>query len=207
MFRPRSNSQVRFAPRDEYSDELRGRPQQSRPSLDSQYSYDSQSTSRTRSRSRPDYHQHRPSSSLADDPIRASRSRSVREEKKTKDWYHKKTLWTTLATVATVAALVPSTVSAKASRDAAHASGRAARASEKSAQQVTKSARASEVSAMGSIMSARAVTNSSIAQGHMDEYGNAVRKDGYGRTEKLRVRAPVSVDGYARGSHGSRRGW
>lgn len=63
-------------------------------------------------------------------------------------------------------------MSAKASVDAAHASTRAAKASERSAHQVTKSARASQ-------LSARAAASSSIAQGHMDEYGRCVKKDGW----------------------------
>ncbi|KAF2851307.1 hypothetical protein T440DRAFT_478757 [Plenodomus tracheiphilus IPT5] len=186
MPRRRSRSQVRFASRDEY-EPTRGRSQYRRPSPESRESSYSPSRSRSRSRSQTrevEHYRHQP-------PPLPSITATVRDDKKDKEWYHKKTLWTGLATVATVAALLPSTISAKASVDAAHASGRAARASEKSALQVTKSARASEISAMGSIMSARAVTNSCLAQGHMDEYGNAIRKNGYGEVERLQVKHPL----------------
>lgn len=200
MSRPRSNSRVRFAPRDEYEPDMstRGRPQYTRQRPDSRDSSLSSSRSRSRSVSTTDHRDHEPRRPVAPRPS---------PSKKDKEWYHKKTLWSGLATVATVAALLPSAVSAKASVDAAHASGRAARASEKSARQVTKSARASEISAMGSIMSARAATNSSIAQGHMDEYGNCVKKDGYGRTHKVQMR-PALVDSYSRANYGTtRRSW
>lgn len=89
-------------------------------------------------------------------------------------------------------------MSAKASVDAAHASTRAARASERSAQQVTKSARASEVSA-------RAAVSSSIAQGHMDEWGRCVKKDG----RKVGMGGGVTggpARGYVSGVGGGERG-
>lgn len=196
MSRPRSNSRVRFAPRDEYEPDARGRPLYTRPEPVSRES--SVSSTRSRSDSISDYRNHERHHSGMPRPT---------PSKKDKEWYHKKTLWSGLATVATVAALLPSAVSAKASVDAAHASGRAARASEKSARQVTKSARASQISAMGSMISARAVTNANIAQGHQDEYGNALRKDSFGRTQRVQPRAAL-VDSYSRDNYGSsRRSW
>lgn len=74
-----------------------------------------------------------------------------------KPWFKKKTVWASVATVATVLALLPASVSAKGSREAAAASMEAARASKRSANAVEKSA--------------NAVVNTSIAQGHMDERG------------------------------------
>ncbi|KAJ4385816.1 hypothetical protein N0V93_010247 [Gnomoniopsis smithogilvyi] len=74
-----------------------------------------------------------------------------------KPWFKKKTLWASVATVATVVALLPASVSAKGSREAAAASMEAAQASKRSANAVEKSA--------------NAVVNTSIAQGHMDDRG------------------------------------
>lgn len=74
-----------------------------------------------------------------------------------KPWFKKKTLWASVATVATVAALLPASFSAKGSREAASASQEAARASKRSADAVEKSA--------------KAVVNTSIAQGHQDAKG------------------------------------
>lgn len=81
-----------------------------------------------------------------------------------KPWFKKKTLWTGVATVATVLALVPASVSAKGSREAAAASMAAARASKKSATASSRSANAVE-------KSANAAVGSSMAQGHIDERG------------------------------------
>lgn len=82
-----------------------------------------------------------------------------------KPWFKKKTLWTGVATMATVLALVPASVSAKGSREAAAASMAAARASKKSATASTRSANAVE-------KSANAAVGSSMAQGHIDERGH-----------------------------------
>lgn len=66
--------------------------------------------------------------------------------------------------MATVLALVPASVSAKGSREAASASHAAAHASRKSASASSRSANAVE-------KSANAVVGTSMAQGHIDERG------------------------------------
>ncbi|KAF2824569.1 hypothetical protein CC86DRAFT_408640 [Ophiobolus disseminans] len=175
--RPRSRSRSASNPPPPVSS---GRPQAapSRPRPRSRSTSHSPSRSRSRSRSHsrsrdyPPYPPHRHTSPSKDTD---------------KHFYQKKTLWTGLATLATVAALLPTTISAKASIDSAHASGRAARASEKSAQCVAKSVRASE-------LSARAAVSSSFAQGHMDEWGRAFRK-GEGSVRGVRTGSHVAGGG------------
>ncbi|KAF1999011.1 hypothetical protein P154DRAFT_437973 [Amniculicola lignicola CBS 123094] len=165
----------------------------------------------TRSRSRNRNHTPTSRDSSSSSSRSRSRSRSRRQHRRRisspdydrgegKPWYQKKSMWTGLATLATVAALLPSGISAKASRDAASASTRAARASEKSAREVKKSARASELSAIGSLTSARAVVSSSMAQGHMDTNGYAVCKDDRGRVQRVHPNAAL-VNPYGHGPH------
>ena len=76
-----------------------------------------------------------------------------------------------MASLATVAALVPTTVSAAASKDAAHAAGRSAHAAGQSARHTKRAAAAGEASARAASLSARAVNNTSMAQGHQNAYG------------------------------------
>ncbi|KAF2760211.1 hypothetical protein EJ05DRAFT_483979 [Pseudovirgaria hyperparasitica] len=140
----------------------RGRSRRRRPSsiISSDSSSDSPSPLRTRSRSRRRHHR----------PRSVSRRRHTEDvaTKEEKSWYNKKSLWTGLATIATIASLVPSAMAVK-------QTGRSARATEKSAAAVTKSARATlqsanatKMSAGASMLGARAAINSGVAQGHMD---------------------------------------
>lgn len=98
-----------------------------------------------------------------------------------KPWFKKKTLWASVATVATVLMLLPASVSAKGSREAAaasmaaaKASNRSAKAGEDAARASHRSARAGEKSAKAVEKSANAVVNTSIAQGHMDDLGRYI---------------------------------
>jgi hypothetical protein len=104
-------------------------------------------------------------------------------EKKDKPWFKKKTVWTTVASLATVAVLVPSTMSANASVEAASAATRAAKSTRRAAV-------AGESSARASYLSARAVNNTCIAQGHQDYFG---RYTGPGQ----HVRPPARGNGHA----------
>lgn len=108
-----------------------------------------------------------------------------------KPWFKKKTLWAGVATVATVLALLPASVSAKGSREAAHASEKAAEASKRSANAVEKSA--------------NAVVKSSIAQGHMDEKGRYNGpKENLSDPKSLRGRAEGRGQGRGQGRHQGR---
>lgn len=85
--------------------------------------------------------------------------------------------------MATVLALVPASVSAKGSREAAAASMAAARASRKSAIASSRSADAVE-------KSANAAVGSSMAQGHIDERGRYTGpKSHFGKGKSAPVRA------------------
>ncbi|KAF7192200.1 hypothetical protein HII31_06586 [Pseudocercospora fuligena] len=116
-------------------------------------------------------------------------------EKEEKPWYKKKTLWATLASVATIASIVPITYSAHGSLSSAKGSNRSADASHRAADSVEKSAKAairsadaaeqsadaSSRAAIAALRSASAVEKSTkcaihtaMANGHMDADGNYV---------------------------------
>ncbi|KXS98896.1 hypothetical protein AC579_7208 [Pseudocercospora musae] len=84
-------------------------------------------------------------------------------EKQDKPWYKKKTLWATLASVATIASIVPITYSAHGSLSSAKGSNRSADASHRAADSVEKSARAAMRSADASHRAADSVEKSSRA--------------------------------------------
>ena len=132
----------------DHRNQPRGRPAERPPRQPSRSRTRSMTQSPSRSRD-VEYIQHR--ASLPDDQA-------------DKPWFKKKTVWTTVASLATVAALVPSAMSATASIDAAHSASRAAR-------NTKRAAAAGEQSARASMLSARAVNNTTIAQGHQDRYG------------------------------------
>lgn len=173
-------------PRDPHS-----RPRARRAPSESSMSSRSPSPRRYRSRPRRRYSSRRRSS---------SRDSVIAPLPEDKPFYKKKTLWATLASAATVIAVMPTWRSANASRSSANASHRSANASERSAEGSMRSARAVEKSlqysersanaAMRSAeaslrsaraverstkaveRSARAVTNTAVAGGHMDHDGN-----------------------------------
>jgi len=197
------------------------RQRDSRHERSRQSSRDSRSSSKEKSRDRSRERRRRARRS-----VDMSKEKDEEEEK---PWYKKKTVWTTVATLATVASLAPAIKSSKASAEAAVASQRSARASSKSAKAVQKSAEASIRSADASMRSAIATTNSAIAQGHQDEYGRLVAKPArpagsmYGssagsvasggsprRSEGRRGGAPLPIEyggQSARHVNGGRRQW
>ncbi|EME80542.1 uncharacterized protein MYCFIDRAFT_78250 [Pseudocercospora fijiensis CIRAD86] len=147
------------------------------------YNYNEQ-LSRSRSRSPPSRSRRDSRVSFEPTPV-----------KEPKAWYKKKTLWASLASVASIAALVPiaysahgSLSSAKGSNRSADASHRAADAVEKSSKAAIRSAdaaehsaEASEKAAVAALRSASAVEKSSkatvltaMANGHMDAEGNYI---------------------------------
>ncbi|KXT01964.1 hypothetical protein AC578_6553 [Pseudocercospora eumusae] len=84
-------------------------------------------------------------------------------EKEDKPWYKKKTVWATLASVATIASIVPITYSAHGSLSSAKGSNRSADASHRAADAVEKSARAAVRSADAAEQSADASGKAAIA--------------------------------------------
>lgn len=102
-----------------------------------------------------------------------------------KEWWKRKTLWATLASAATIAALMPSTMSAratgksakattlsaKATRQSAAATTRSAEATERSARAVEKATKVAIRSANAVERSADAVVNTAVANGHQDHFG------------------------------------
>ncbi|KAE9973217.1 hypothetical protein EG328_004500 [Venturia inaequalis] len=186
----------------------------------------SREPSRERSRSRPSS---RRDSSRAPSSRRSSRGASRvsvarTPEPEEKPWFKKKTLWASVATLATVASLVPTTRAAnasvrasEASQKSADASVRSARAGERSARAGERSAGAGERSAGAGEQSARAATNTTVASGHMDPLGrytgpakNAMIEDG----RRIGGRRAIEYGGgsvrsgqsnHSGGSHGRRR--
>ncbi|TLD36046.1 hypothetical protein E2P81_ATG02935 [Venturia nashicola] len=172
----------------------------------------SREPSRERSRSRPSS---RRDSSRGYSSRRYSRGTSRTRtppapEPEEKPWFKKKTLWASVATLATVASLVPTT-------RAANASVRASEASQKSANASVRSARAGERSAEAGMASARAVTNTTVAAGHMDALGrytgpakNAMIEDGRPSGGRRAIEygggsVRSGKSGHSGGSHGRRR--
>ncbi|KAL9533623.1 hypothetical protein SMMN14_02829 [Sphaerulina musiva] len=88
-----------------------------------------------------------------------------------KPWFKKKTLWATLASAATIVAVMPTWKSANASRSSAKGSHRSADAAERSADASLRSARAVERSTKAVERSANAVVNTAVASGHQDHHG------------------------------------
>lgn len=116
-------------------------------------------------------------------------------DREPKPWYKKKTVWATLASAATIAALVPATLSAKGSMSSAKGSHRSADASHRAADSVERSSKAairsadaaeqsadaSSKAAVAALRSASAVEKSTkaaihtaMANGHMDAHGNYI---------------------------------
>lgn len=88
-----------------------------------------------------------------------------------KPWFKKKTLWATLASAATIIAVMPTWKSANASKSSAKGSHRSADAAERSADASLRSARAVERSTKAVERSANAVVNTAVASGHQDHHG------------------------------------
>jgi hypothetical protein len=119
-----------------------------------------------------------------------------------------------MATLATVASLVPTTRAANASVRASEASQKSADASIRSARAGERSARAGERSAGAGEKSARAVINTTVAAGHMDPLGRYTGPQKHAQIEDGRGsggRRAIEYGGgsvrssHSGGNHGRRR--
>lgn len=131
---------------------------------------------RNRSRSRS-YSPRRRNYSRSPSPRRASPS-PRRDPDPEKPWFKKKTLWATVASIASVASVVAvslstraTTQSAKATTESAKATRKSARATMHAATAAHRSADASTRIADGNDLSTKAVVNTAVANGHMDHQG------------------------------------
>ncbi|KAI5357893.1 hypothetical protein Slin15195_G037650 [Septoria linicola] len=179
----------------------------------SESSMSSRSPSPRRSRNRSRRRRRRYSSYSRSPSPRYRRDSGVQEDvlmplPEDKPWFKKKTLWATLASAATIIAVVPTWKSANASKSSAKGSNRSADASHRSADAAERaadaslrSARAVERSTKAVERSANAVVNTAVASGHQDHHGRYCGPAGGGQAqaqEKERRRGSSE-----RGSRGS----
>lgn len=88
-----------------------------------------------------------------------------------KEWFKKKTFWTTIASIASVASVAAVSMSTQATRESAQATRRSAKATMSAAEASHRSADASQRIAAGNELSTRAVVNTAVANGHQDHHG------------------------------------